>query len=211
MRANHRAQLVLRGLSALHYLICLSSAGGASIQTWEMDTAVCAQQATHVDHQYSLRLHVLQVPIQERHQLFAQSALLAPPAQIQHYLLHPVRMAPTHQQMAHHALLVRSRSSARVSRPSRATLAREASTQWAIKPHAPLAQLATIALLIANRQSPAKLAISVSVQQLYARHAQLGIIAQILVRSLFCALKGSIPWLAPWSAVNVLRGKVALS
>lgn len=42
MRANHRAPLALQGLSALQYLIGLSSVYLASIQTLEMDTAASA-------------------------------------------------------------------------------------------------------------------------------------------------------------------------
>jgi hypothetical protein len=42
MRANHRAPLALQGLSALQYLISLSSVHLASFQTWEMDTAASA-------------------------------------------------------------------------------------------------------------------------------------------------------------------------
>lgn len=142
----------------------------------------------HVGHQYSLQLPALQVPIQEKDQPFAQSAPLAPPAQIRRYLLNPVRMAPIHQLMASHVLPVRSRSFAQVSWPSRATLARAASTQWVIRPHAPLAQLATTVLLTAKRPYRAKLATLVSVPPSLARHAQLAIIAPILVRSQYCAL-----------------------
>ena len=163
----------------------------------------------HARHQYFLPLPALQVPMQERDQPFAQSVLLAPPARIQKCLLNPVQMAPTHQQMAPLALPVRSRSSARVSWPSRATLARADSTQWVIRSPAPHAQLATTVLLIANRPSPAKLATSVSAPRLLARHAHPDIIAPTLARSLCCALKASIPWLAPLSAVNALRGKAA--
>ena len=163
----------------------------------------------HAGHQYSLRLPALQAPIQERGQPFAQSAPLAPPAQIRRYLLNPVRTAPIHHQMASHVLPVRSRSSALVCRPSRATLALAASTQWVIRPHAPPAQLVTTALLTVKRPYRAKLATSVSVPLSLARHAQLAIIAPIPARSQYCALKGSIPWLAPWSAVNALRGKAA--
>lgn len=96
-----------------------------------------------------------------------------------------------------------------MSRPSRATLALAASTQWVIRPRAPLAQLAIIVLLIAKRPFPAKLATSVSVPLFLARHVHLDIIAPILARSQYCAPKGSIPWLAPWSAMNALRGKAA--
>jgi hypothetical protein len=163
----------------------------------------------HAGHQYSPRLPALQVPIQEKDQPFAQSAPLAPPAQIRHYLLNPVQMARIHHQMASHVLPVRSRSFAQVSWPSKATLARAASTQWEIRPHAPLAQLAITVLLTVNRPFLAKLATSVSVPLFLAPHAQLDIIAPILARSQYCAPKGSIPWVAPWSAVNALRGKAA--
>lgn len=209
MRANHRAPRALQGLSAPQYSIGLSSVHLASIQAWEMDTAASALQAMHVGHQYSLQLPALQVPIQERGQPFAQSAPLAPPAPIRRCLLNPVRTAPIHRQMVPPALPARSKSSARVSRPSRAILARAASTRWVIRPHAPRAQLATTVLLAAKCPFPARLATSVSVPRLLAHHAHLGIIARILARSLNCALKGNIPLLAPWSAVNARRGKAA--